>query len=57
MNFEGNNYTLNQFNELFDFIDNSKTGEYMDYYDKVVFHTENGFISAYRDDLNNYWTI
>lgn len=57
MNFKGNNYTLNQFNELFDFIDNSKIGEYMGYYDKVVFHTEGGFIAAYRDDLNNYWSI
>lgn len=57
MNFKGNNYTLNQFNELFDFIDNSKIGEYMDYYDKVVFHTELGFFAAYRNDLDNNWEI
>lgn len=57
MNFKGKPYILNQFVDLFEFIDNSKTGEYMDYYDRVVFHTESGFIAAYRDDLNNYWTI
>lgn len=57
MIFKEKKYIKNQFTELFNFIDKSKIGEFMDYYDKVVFHTENGFIAAYRDDLNNYWSI
>lgn len=57
--FQGKLYTLNQVQEdLFEFTDNSKPGEYTRYYDKIVFHTErNGFIAAYANDLNNYWAI
>lgn len=57
--FQGQLYTLNQVQEnLFEFIDNSKPGEYTQYYDQTVFHTErNGFVAAYTDNLNNYWTI
>ena len=51
-------YVLNQTKSLFEFIDNSKPGEYMIYYDKLVFHTErNGFVTSYINDLNNYWNI
>lgn len=57
--FQGQLYTLNQVQEnLFEFIDNSKPGEYTRYYDQIVFHTErNGFVAAYADNLDNYWTI
>lgn len=57
--FQGKLYTLNQVQEdLFEFIDNSKPGEYTRYYNQIVFHTErNGFVAAYADDLNNCWTI
>ena len=58
MKFQGKLYTLNQEQKsLFEFIDGSKPGEYMRHYDKVVFHTEKGFIAAYTDDLDNYWTV
>lgn len=56
--FQGKLYTLNQVQEdLFEFIDNSKPGEYTRYYNQIVFHTENGFVAAYADDLNNCWAI
>ena len=38
-------------------VHNSKPGEYTRYYGQIVFHTENGFVAAYVDDLNNYWEI
>lgn len=56
--FQGKLYTLNQVQEdLFEFTDNSKPGEYTRYYGQIVFHTENGFVAAYADDLNNCWEI
>lgn len=56
--FQGKLYTLNQVQEdLFEFTDNSKPGEYTRYYGQIVFHTENGFAAAYADDLNNCWEI
>ena len=58
MEFQGQQYTLNQTEGLWQFIDESKPGEYTRYYDKFVFHTErNGFVAAYANDLNNYWYI
>ena len=58
MKFQEQQYVLNQAENLFEFIDNSKPGEYTVFYDKLVFHTErNGFISAYKDNLSNYWEI
>ena len=58
MEFQEQQYVLNQAEDLFEFIDNSKSGEYTVYYDRLVFHTErNGFIAAYKDDLSNYWEI
>ena len=59
MEFQGQQYTLNQAkNDLWQFIHESRPGEYTRYYDKIVFHTErNGFIAAYANDLNNYWNI
>lgn len=56
--FQGQQYVLNQAESLSAFINNSKPREYTAYYDKLVFHTErNGFIAAYRDDLLNCWDI
>ena len=57
MEFQGQQYALNQAESLFEFIDSSKPGEYTAYYDKLVFHTENGFIAVYFDDLLNCWSI
>lgn len=58
MEFQGQQYALNQAESLFEFISNSKPGEYTAYYDKLVFHTErNGFIAAYKNNLLNYWNI
>ena len=58
MNFQGQNYRLNQVEELWQFIHESKPGEYTLWYDTIVFHTErNGFVAAYADNLDNYWNI
>lgn len=56
--FQGKLYTLNQVQEdLFEFTDNSKPGEYTRFDRNIVFHTENGFAAAYADGLNNCWEI
>lgn len=59
LEFRGEPYTLNQAQEnIYEWIDRSKPGEFTYYYDKVVFHTErDGYIAAYRDDLDNYFNI
>lgn len=57
MEFQGQQYTLNQTESLFEFIDNSKPGEYTRYYDKFVFNTGRGFVFVYVNDLNNYWNV
>lgn len=58
MEFQGQQYTLNQAEEdLWQFIRESKPGEYTRYYDKFVFNTGRGFVAAYANDLNNYWNI
>ncbi len=39
--FQGKLYTLNQVQEdLFEFTNNSKPGEYTQYYGQIVFHTQ-----------------
>jgi hypothetical protein len=35
----------------------SNVGEYTVYYDKIIFHTKEGFIAAYADNLENNWEI
>lgn len=35
------------------FFQESERGEYICYYDRLLFHTSNGFIMAHRDDLSN----
>lgn len=57
MTFNGKTYTQKQCDDIFQFLDTSEIGEYMRYYDKIVFHTDAGFIAAYSDDLSNYWDI
>ena len=58
MEFQGATYTLNQADNLFEFINSSKPGEYTVYFDKLLIHTErNGFIVAYKNNLLNYWNI
>ena len=48
-------YHLNQCENLLEWVKDSKVGEFTHYYDKVCFHTEQGFVAAYRDDINNFW--
>jgi hypothetical protein len=48
-------YHLNQCENLLEWVKDSKVGEFTNYYDKVCFHTEQGFVAAYRDDINNFW--
>ena len=50
-------YHLNQCEDIFDWIRTSKVGEFTNYYDKVCFHTDNGFVAAYMDDINNFWSF
>lgn len=61
INFLGNIYTLNQCSDedetLYEWMSRSKIGEYTVYYDKLVFKTKDGVIAAYKDNLNNYWSI
>lgn len=59
LEFQGEAYTLNQCTiDLFEFIDNSKAGEYTRHYDEVVFHRRDGrFTAAYADNLDNHWDI
>jgi hypothetical protein len=54
LNFKGVEYILNQCQEsLYEFTDHSKVGEFTHYFDRIVFHTGNGFVAAYADDLSN----
>lgn len=48
-------YTLNQCEDLLEWLRDSYIGEFTIFYDKVLFNTEDGFIAAYRDDINNFW--
>ena len=51
--FGGDSYNLNQCEDIFDWARDSSVYDFTYYYDKVVFHTQNGIIAAYRDDINN----
>lgn len=48
-------FHLNQCENLLEWVKDSKVDEFTYYYDKVCFHTEQGFVAAYRDDINNFW--
>lgn len=54
-NFQGEVYHLNQCEDLIEWTQASVVGEFSYYYDKIVFHTSDGFVAAYRDDINNNW--
>ena len=41
--------------DLIDWMKDSFCGEFTYYYDKIIFDTEDGFVAAYRDDINNNW--
>lgn len=54
--FNDDPYFLNQCEgDLIEWIDDSMCGDFTNYYDKVLFNTEDGFIAAYRDDISNNW--
>ena len=62
--FNDKEYILNQCcgenhegENLFEWCERSNVGEFTRYYDKIVFHTENGFVAAYSDNLENSWSI
>ena len=57
MIFQGKNYILAQCEDIFKWFSTSKVGEYTAYYDKFIFHTENGCFAAYRDNLDNYFGV
>ena len=54
---EMNSEIYNRCVDIFDILDNIKTGEYCIYYDKYLFKTDKGMIAAYRDNISNYWFI
>lgn len=57
MMFNGVNYVLNQCEcaeGIWNWFGRSKAGEFTHYYSNVIFHTDNGFCAAPRNDLNNW---
>lgn len=54
-NFMDDVYHLNQCEDIIEWCASSVVGEFSYYYDKVIFHTHDGFVAAYRDDINNNW--
>lgn len=57
MELNGKTYTLNQCEDIWKWFKESVIGEYTRYYNRVVFHTEDGFYAAYADDLSNGYFI
>ena len=55
--FKGKQYRKLDVYDLFEFIETSKPGEYMRYFDTYVFRTETEVFAAYVDDLENCWKI
>lgn len=53
----GLKYVLNQCCNIWEWFTSSKVGEYTRFYDKVVFHTYDGFYAAYYNNLNNGFYI
>ena len=46
-------YVLHQCDDIWKWFEESAVGEYTNYYNNVVFHTDNGFYAAYADNLSN----
>lgn len=55
--FKNKLYTLNQCSDVLEWIKDSETGEFTYCYDKVLFHTKEGFYAAYFDNISNSWKI
>lgn len=52
--FKGKRYLLNQCDgDVFEWFRNATIGDFTYYFDKLIFNTEDGFVAAYRDDINN----
>ena len=52
--FKGDTYFLNQCEgNIFEWAGQTIEGDFTYYYDMVVFHTDEGFVAAYRDDITN----
>jgi hypothetical protein len=52
--FKGERYTLKQCSDIFEWFGDAEVYEFTYYYDRVVFHTPNGFFAAYIEDTSNY---
>ena len=52
--FKGETYLLDQCEgNIFEWAEQTLVGDFTYYYDMVVFHTDEGFVAAYRDDITN----
>ncbi len=52
--FKGKTYLLTQCEgNIFEWAGQTIEGDFTYYYDMVVFHTDEGFVAAYRDDITN----
>lgn len=52
--FKGETYTLKQCSDIFEWFGDAQVYEFTYYYDRVVFHTHNGFYAAYIENTSNY---
>ena len=56
--FNGERYILNQCTgDIFEWFRNAIIGDFTYYFDKLVFNTEDGFVAAYIENINNNWGI
>lgn len=61
--FQNENYSFfNECNECdedftLQFYNKSKVGQCWHHWQEIIFHTREGFVAAYRDDLTNFWNI
>lgn len=55
----GETYTLNQAEDedLYQWFEESKVGEFTRFYSQYVFHKANGCYAAYVNDISNGWYI
>lgn len=50
----GVSYKRNQCDgDIFEWFNNALIGDFTYYFDKLIFNTEDGFVAAYRDNINN----
>jgi len=54
MVFRGETFLLNQCEDIWKWFSESKVGEYTRFFSRAVFHAEDGFYSAFVNDLTNY---